>query len=190
MNIQNRFIVFAFIIATFAISSSCGGGSKNRDIAGQSLPQSTWYKDADGDGYSDGTSTLASDRPAGYFLASELTATSGDCNDTEASAHPGGTEVDADGIDQDCNGFEISGPEEVVYDWTIDRCEDLDIPDLPARAFRDQDGQVQLISSHANTRRFVGPDLDNVVRDCTIVMTALVDPEPRLFIDGGWVGGS
>jgi len=153
-----------------------------------SAAQSTWYKDADRDGYSDGVTVLAAERPAGHYLDDELTATKGDCDDSDNSVHPGGTEIDADGVDQDCNGFEISGPPELVFDWSSDRCEDLDIPDLPARAFRDKDGQVQLISSHANTRRFVGPDLDNVVRDCTIVMTSHFDPNPSMFNDVEWIG--
>lgn len=190
MNTQNRAIVFAFVIATIAISSSCGGGSKNRDIVEQSLPQSTWYKDADGDSYSDGTSILASERPAGYFLASELTATSGDCNDLEASAHPGGTEVDADGIDQDCNGFEIGGPEEVVYDWTTDRCGDWDIPNFPARAFVDGSGQVQLFFSYNGPRRLIGPDLNSLTRDCRLVMQSHRDNNPAMFNDEEWIGAT
>ena len=31
----------------------------------------------------------------------------------------------------------IIGAAETVFDWTTDRCESEDIPDLPARAFRD-----------------------------------------------------
>ena len=104
--------------------------------------------------------------------------------------YPGGTEVDADGIDQDCNGFEIGGPEEVVFDWSADRCEDLDIPDLPARAFRDQNGQVQLISSHHSVRRFLGPDLNNLTHDCSIVMTSHYDSDPSMFNDVEWIGAT
>jgi hypothetical protein len=40
-----------------------------------------WYKDADNDGYSDGTVATQCQQPAGYKLATNLTATSGDCND-------------------------------------------------------------------------------------------------------------
>ena len=93
------------LAVSLALSMSCGGGGSGRE-----QPQSNWYKDADGDGFSDGTTVLASTRPAGYYLPSELTATTGDCNDADESAHPGGVEVDGDGVDQDCNGFEISGP--------------------------------------------------------------------------------
>ena len=37
--------------------------------------------------------------------------------------------------------IEVSGMEEVVFDWTNDRCEDENIPDIAARAFRDAEGR-------------------------------------------------
>ena len=53
------------------------------------FPGQAWYKDADDDGYSDGTTDNTSClRPVGYKLAGELTALSGDCDDTDANAHP------------------------------------------------------------------------------------------------------
>jgi hypothetical protein len=67
-------------------------------------PNQTWYKDADNDGYSDGTiNTTSCIRPSGYKIASELTAISGDCNDSDASIHPGATEV-CNGKDDNCDG--------------------------------------------------------------------------------------
>jgi hypothetical protein len=185
MSTIGRITQIVLLATTVAIVMSCGDSG-----SGSQEPQSTWYKDADGDGFSDGTTVLAAQRPAGYYLASELTATSGDCDDANATAKPGGIEIDADGVDQDCNGFEISGPEEVVFDWSADRCADLDIPDLPARAFRDRNGQVQLFSSHFETRRFLGPDLDNLSRDCTVVMSSDRDPDPAMFNDVEWIGAT
>jgi hypothetical protein len=67
----------------------------------------TWYKDADGDKYSDGTSLKAVSCPSNYYLVSQLTATTGDCNDNNAAIHPGATEICGDGIDQDCNGSDL-----------------------------------------------------------------------------------
>ncbi|MBI5056047.1 MAG: hypothetical protein HZB61_05480 [Nitrospirae bacterium] len=52
-------------------------------------PNQTWYLDADGDRYSDGTDGTAScAMPLGYTAASELIATSGDCDDTNAVLNP------------------------------------------------------------------------------------------------------
>jgi len=60
--------------------------------------QSTWYADADGDGYGDPTLTASScDQPSG-FVADDT-----DCDDSDAGVNPSATEV-TDGVDNDCNG--------------------------------------------------------------------------------------
>jgi len=81
----------------------------------------------------------------------------------------------------------ITGEAEVVFDWSNDRCEDFDIPDLPARAFRDQDGNVQLLSTHLDNRRFIGPNLNEVKRDCQVVMKTAHDGDPSKFNDNTWL---
>ncbi len=74
----------------------------------------TWYKDQDNDGYSDGTTKIQCNQPGGYKLAANLIATSGDCQDgngnvpgtpnaTDASIHPNAPEV-CNGIDDNCDG--------------------------------------------------------------------------------------
>jgi hypothetical protein len=70
------------------------------DVADPSLdPSSTraYYKDADHDGFGAGTATVACAPPQGFVDQS------GDCDDGDAAAHPGGTEV-CDGADNDCDG--------------------------------------------------------------------------------------
>lgn len=81
----------------------------------------------------------------------------------------------------------IAGEKEIVFDWSRDACSATDIPDLPARAFRDSGGRVQLIVSHQETRRMIGPDLDHVTRDCTVVMASHGDPDPARFDDREWI---
>jgi len=88
---------------------------------------------------------------------------------------------------QSQNGVRIVGPEEIVFDWTRDRCDEEDIPDMPARAFRDAEGNVQLIATHNVVRRMIGTDLDAVRRDCTIVMRSHRDPDPANFNDAEWL---
>lgn len=83
-------------------------------------------------------------------------------------------------------GFRV-GSEEVVFDWSRDACEPVDIPDSPARAFRDARGRVQLIASHYVVRRMIGPRLDDLRRDCRILMRSHEDPDPANFDDREWI---
>ena len=58
---------------------------------------STFYADADGDGYGDASATtMACEAPAGYV------ADSSDCDDADSAVNPGASEV-CDGIDNNCD---------------------------------------------------------------------------------------
>ena len=48
-----------------------------------------------------------------------------------------------------------TGPEVFVYDWSVNKCEDNDITDEPARAFRDNTGTIQLMNTHHVNRRWI-----------------------------------
>ena len=88
-------------------------------------PLITWYKDSDGDGYSDGTTqTSATDPGLDYYEASDLTATSGDCDDTDPAINQDATEV-CDGVDNDCNGSVDEGFTDTDNDGSAD-CVDAD----------------------------------------------------------------
>jgi hypothetical protein len=58
-----------------------------------------FYKDMDGDGYTDGTTQVGCTAPSGYVLS----ATPGDCNDNDQNVNPGKTEI-CDYKDNNCNG--------------------------------------------------------------------------------------
>lgn len=81
----------------------------------------------------------------------------------------------------------VTGPEELVFDWSRDKCEDLDNPDLPTRAFRDADGNVQLSIASYTTRRMVGPDFNRLSHDCSAVLSSNNNPEPAAFDDKQWL---
>jgi hypothetical protein len=73
----------------------CDGDTDEDDA----LDVSTFYADADGDGYGDaGSTTAACAAPSGY------TADATDCDDADASVWPGATEVCGDGQINDCDG--------------------------------------------------------------------------------------
>ena len=93
-----------------ATDDDCDGATDE----GPPSDASTWYADADGDGYGDPDSTSVScDQPSGYL------ADATDCHDDDATAFPesSSTETPGDGVDQNCDGN--------------DGCEDLDCDGLP-----------------------------------------------------------
>ena len=83
-----------------------------------------------------------------------------------------------------CNFVPVSvavGEKEVVFDWTTDRCEDLDLPDSPAHIIRAEDGELVLFASNGPTNHVSrGPDFDTLQRVCdppALVSADLRTPE-------------
>ena len=66
------------------------------------------------------------------------------------------------------------GPEVMVYDWSTQKCEDNDITDEPARAFRDDTGKIQLMNTHhVNYRWIASTTLDSTyTHPCTKTMSS------------------
>lgn len=62
-----------------------------------------FWRDRDGDGWSDGTSIEACTAPPDYREAAALAATGGDCNDQNGAVHPGAVEI-CNLKDDDCDG--------------------------------------------------------------------------------------
>jgi hypothetical protein len=76
------------------VDNDCNGTADGADAT----DATTWYVDADGDGYGSTAPTLvACSQPTSYVGNSD------DCNDVQASIHPAATEV-CDGADNDCDG--------------------------------------------------------------------------------------
>lgn len=83
---------------------------------------------------------------------------------------------------------EVVGKPQSVFDWGNKACETMNYPDLPARAFRDFEGRTQLLLSHFDNFRLIGPSLEDLEVDCTPVMSSHRDPAPRRFADREWIG--
>ncbi len=84
------------------IDNNCDGSVDEAGAVGES----TWYADSDSDGYGDvSTFESACEVPIGYV------ANATDCDDGDASAYPGAAEIVADGIDQDCDGSDLTNPD-------------------------------------------------------------------------------
>jgi hypothetical protein len=82
---------------------------------------------------------------------------------------------------------QIVGHEQTVFDWSRDACEPRDIPDAPARAFRDSSGQVNLIATHYVNRRFVGPSLNSVKHQCGVILNSSFQADPAAYDDRQWL---
>ena len=83
--------------------------------------------------------------------------------------------------------LKVTGEEEIIFDWTIERCDNMNIPDLPVRAFRNADEQVNLILSSNKNYRMIGPDLNNLEVSCNPIMTSGYNEDPSQFNDNEWI---
>ncbi|MCA9665007.1 MAG: hypothetical protein KC503_05440 [Myxococcales bacterium] len=97
------------------------------------------------------------------------------------------------------DGVELSGALEVVFDQSRSACETWDIPDLPARALRDGDGNIQLYASHYVTYRMTGRDFGALDRICTNgdgsneltpAYRSHLSSEPRDFANYEWLAAT
>jgi hypothetical protein len=78
----------------------CDGLAESADPSVSASTLTTWYADADGDGYGGTSSTRACDASGTYTAT-----TRSDCDDADASVSPAATEVcDAADADEDCDG--------------------------------------------------------------------------------------
>ena len=100
----------AFIYGSGGEDPTCSDGIQNGDETGVDCGGSCspcltlCYLDADGDRYSDGTSETVETCSAHYYTAAQLSATSGDCDDSNPEINPDATEEPGNGIDEDCDG--------------------------------------------------------------------------------------
>ena len=87
----------------------CDGLDNNCDGQIDEGVTSTYYADADGDGYGDANSPLsACSAPVGYVADAQ------DCDDTNASVYPSAPEV-CDGVDNNCDGQTDEGVTTTYY---------------------------------------------------------------------------
>jgi hypothetical protein len=84
----------------------------------------------------------------------------------------------------------VVGEAAVVFRHGTDACDSQDIPDTPARAFRDEVGVVTLFATHSRNRRLRGPDLLSVRPDCSMVFQGSADPRPERFDDRLWIAST
>ena len=81
----------------------------------------------------------------------------------------------------------LAPEQSVVFRWASDRCADEDIPDAPARAFRDAEGIVHLLATHYDNRAFTV--LNGIPKrlDCRLVLDSPGDADPAHYRDRRWI---
>lgn len=124
-------------------------------------PLTRFYQDMDGDGYSSGVSGLYEFAPSeSYYLASQLQATSGDCNDSNRDINPGSVDICGNAIDEDCSGSDLlcsdSGDDRIVEVSTLE--------ELYAAFSSEQEGDTIVISpgTYVLETTALSIDADNV----------------------------
>jgi hypothetical protein len=79
------------------LDDDCDGMTDDDDMGVTGQP--VWYQDSDLDGYGNLLMSIsACEQPSGYV------GNSGDCDDTDATIHPGASEI-CNGVDDDCDGL-------------------------------------------------------------------------------------
>jgi len=86
----------------------------NGTVDEHAIDQSTWYRDNDGDGFGNPSSSSMSCTPASGWVADTT-----DCNDIDASIHPGAVEY-CDGVDNDCDGSSDEADAVDPSTWHLD----------------------------------------------------------------------
>jgi hypothetical protein len=79
------------------------------------------------------------------------------------------------------------GPEQVVFRWATDKCDNDHIPDSPARAFKNAENQIIFFATHYTNQPLVGRSFDTLTPDCSHRFIAHMNPEPDKFDARIWL---
>lgn len=84
----------------------------------------------------------------------------------------------------------LLGSPETVFDHSKDACGGSDVPDAPARAFRDAEGGIVLFAPHYDNRALRGPRFDALKLDCRITLPSGDQAEPASYNDQNWIAAT
>ena len=84
--------------------------------------------------------------------------------------------------------FQVGAPT-LVYDTGRDGCDIEDVPDAPARAFRDASGTIHFFAASTVDRAMLGRSFHALKRACAIVLNSSKDPDPSHYADFEWLTG-
>ena len=87
-------------------------------------------------------------------------------------------------------GTPTVGSVEMVFDYSVSKCNTIDIPDAPTRVFRDASGNLNLMASHYTSWRMTGANFTSLTKDCAAVMTSDLDLDPSKFNNQEWISST
>ena len=114
------------------------------------------YEDVDADGYRTSTTVLSSDADCSDAGEAVATVASGDCDDTNAAANPGATEVVGDSVDGDCDGTEscyVDADDDGYHTGSTVASSDTDCSDSGEALASEPDGDCDDTRSTTNPGR-------------------------------------
>jgi hypothetical protein len=80
------------------------------------------------------------------------------------------------------------GKPQIVYDYSTERCNVMDLPDVTVRAVRMADGTIALYSGNApRAYASFGPDFDSLVRSCVPTLVSADDSTAPSFTNQEWL---
>ena len=81
----------------------------------------------------------------------------------------------------------VVGPPVPVFTRATDACDGDDVPDAPARAFRDATGGVVVFGMHYENRALRGPSLHQLKLDCRVALGSAGNADPGAYDDKSWI---
>ncbi len=106
------------IMTSNATPCTNGSPATSNAIIMEIIPNTTYYQDADADGFGNSAITQlnCTGTPPGYV------ANNTDCNDANAAVYPGATEIAYDGLDNNCNGTIDDGFPQIITEASSVSC--------------------------------------------------------------------
>jgi len=84
--------------------------------------------------------------------------------------------------------FRVLNEASNVFDPEAISCEKgYDVPDTPARAYRDAKGNIHLFATNHHNRALIGRSFNELAHPCSIVFKGHQNPDPKAFDDYGWL---
>ncbi|MCB9779611.1 MAG: putative metal-binding motif-containing protein [Alphaproteobacteria bacterium] len=111
-------------ICNDGVDDDCNGTADDADAGLDTATATSWWIDADGDGWGGNSGYIRCENP-GTDTLPYVTAI-GDCADDDPAVHPDATEVCNDGVDDDCDGYADDEDEDLDTATAIPLWWDLD----------------------------------------------------------------